>query len=95
MVCGPMAFTELKGAAIIREVHVYGPVVELGRDGQSGQAQHSGLGTRLIETAEILTRAAGYRRLAVISAIGTREYYRKQGFAREDLYMLKTLSAVP
>jgi elongator complex protein 3 len=92
---GPTGLIELSGAAIIREVHVYGPVVEIGRDGQAGQAQHSGLGTKLIAAAEILTRAAGYRRLAVISAIGTREYYRKQGFAREDLYMIKTLSAAP
>jgi elongator complex protein 3 len=88
---GPLDFTELKGAAIIREVHVYGPVVEIGREGQSGQAQHSGLGTKLIEAAESLTRAAGYQRLAVISAIGTREYYRKHGFELGELYMLKAL----
>jgi len=88
---GLTGLSELSGAGIIREVHVYGPVVEIGRDGQSGQAQHSGLGTKLIAAAEILTRAAGYHRLAVISAIGTREYYRKQGFALEDLYMVKTV----
>lgn len=82
---------ELSGAALIREVHVYGPVVELGRVGRSGQAQHSGLGARLIAAAETLTRAAGYRRLAVISAIGTREYYRKQGFDLEGAYMVKTI----
>lgn len=84
--------TELSGAAIIREVHVYGPVVEIGREGQAGQAQHSGLGTKLIAAAETLTRAAGYRRLAVISAVGTREYYRKQGFVLEKLYMTKTVT---
>ena len=92
---GPTGLSELSGAALIREVHVYGPVVAIGREGRSGAAQHTGLGAHLLAAAEILTRAAGYRRLAVISAIGTREYYRKQGFAREDLYMLKTLSAVP
>jgi elongator complex protein 3 len=88
---GPTGMAELQGAAIIREVHVYGPVVEIGREGQSGQAQHGGLGTKLIETAETLTRAAGYQRLAVISAIGTREYYRRQGFVLEDLYMMKPI----
>ena len=91
----PLALTgidELHDAAIIREVHVYGPVVEIGREGQPGQAQHSGLGTKLIETAETVTRAAGYRRLAVISAIGTREYYRRHGFDLGELYMLKALS---
>jgi elongator complex protein 3 len=48
----------------------------------------------LIETAETLTRAAGYQRLAVISAIGTREYYRRQGFALEELYMVKPVLSI-
>ena len=82
---------ELRGAAIIREVHVYGPVVELGRSGLGDQAQHSGLGTRLIREAENRARAAGYDRLAVISALGTRRYYLKQGFQRGELYLIKSL----
>jgi elongator complex protein 3 len=81
---------ELRGAAIIREVHVYGPVVRLG-DSAQGEAQHLGLGAGLIAEAERLARAAGYRRLAVISAIGTREYYRKQQFESGELYMLKDI----
>lgn len=83
--------TALRDAAVIREVHVYGPVVSIGRNGQSGQAQHTGLGAQLIRAAEDLARAAGYRRLAVISAIGTRGYYRQQDFALEGGYMLKDL----
>ncbi|HTP08181.1 MAG TPA: tRNA uridine(34) 5-carboxymethylaminomethyl modification radical SAM/GNAT enzyme Elp3, partial [Anaerolineae bacterium] len=55
---------ELRGAAIIREVHVYGPVVELGRSG-GDKAQHSGLGIKLLRTAEERAREAGYDRLAV------------------------------
>jgi len=82
---------ELAGAAIIREVHVYGPVVELGRSGLEDQAQHSGLGTRLIREAENRARAAGYDRLAVISALGTRRYYLKLGFQRGELYLSKSL----
>jgi len=81
---------ELRGAAIIREVHVYGPVVELGRSG-SDKAQHSGLGARLIRAAEDRAREAGYDRLAVISAIGTRRYYLKHGFDRGELYLFKSL----
>jgi len=82
---------ELRDAAIIREVHVYGPVVELGRSGVGDQAQHSGLGTRLINEAEQHARAAGYDRLAVISAIGTRQYYLRQGFERGPLYLGKSV----
>ena len=81
---------ELAGAAIIREVHVYGPVVRLGESAE-GEAQHLGLGAGLIQEAERLGREAGYGRLAVISAVGTREYYRKQGFEAGELYMAKGL----
>ncbi len=82
---------ELRGAAIIREVHVYGPVVEIGTPGRSGQAQHIGLGAHLIHAAEHRAREAGYDRIAVIAAIGTREYYRKQGFEKGELYMMKSV----
>jgi elongator complex protein 3 len=81
---------ELAGAAIIREVHVYGPVVRLGEPAE-GQAQHLGLGARLLAEAETRARAAGYGRLAVIAAIGTREYYRRHGYAVGQLYMSKSL----
>jgi elongator complex protein 3 len=81
---------ELRGAAIIREVHVYGPVVELGRSG-GDKTQHSGLGAQLLSAAEDRAREAGYDRLAVISAIGTRRYYLKHRFERGELYLIKSL----
>ena len=77
---------ELTGHAMIREVHVYGPALNLGDDSR-GEAQHIGLGTRLIERAKEIARAGGYRRMAVISAIGTREYYARLGFELDGLYM--------
>ena len=83
---------ELRGAAIIREVHVYGPVMELGRSGGE-QPQHAGIGRRLIAEAETRARAAGYDRIAVISAVGTRRYYLKQGFQRGQWYLIKPLGA--
>ena len=68
---------ELADHAMIREVHVYGPALNLGKD-SSGEAQHMGLGTELIiEKAKEMAKEAGYGRIAVISAIGTREYYNK------------------
>jgi elongator complex protein 3 len=81
---------ELRGAAIIREVHVYGPVVELGRSG-GDQTQHSGLGARLLAEADDRARAAGFEQLAVISAVGTRRYYLRHGFERGELYLIKAL----
>ena len=81
---------ELRGAAIIREVHVYGQAVEIGATA-AGRAQHAGLGTRLIEHAADLARQRGYTGLAVISAVGTRAYYRARGFADGPLYQHRPL----
>ena len=81
---------DLDGAAIIREVHVYGQSLALGTE-QSGAAQHTGLGTRLLAEADKVARTKGYRRMAVIAAVGTRQYYLERGFERGDLYLLKRL----
>ncbi len=81
---------DLEGAALIREVHVYGQSLPVGAE-KKGAAQHAGLGTRLLGEAESVARDHGFQRLAVISAVGTREYYRERGFERGDLYLLKTL----
>jgi len=78
---------ELRGCAMIREVHVYGPLLSPGT-GSDGDTQHAGLGSRLIEEAKRRARQAGYTRLAVISAIGTRAYYRKRGFSGGKLYQI-------
>jgi elongator complex protein 3 len=85
---------ELRGAAIIREVHVYGQAVGIGAE-SAGRAQHAGLGTQLIARAVQIAQEHGYARLAVISAIGTRDYYRKRGFedgADGALYQVRKLS---
>lgn len=81
---------ELNDCAIIREVHVYGPSLELNK-GSSGQAQHLGLGTKLIEKAKELTKLNGFNKLAVISSIGTREYYSKRGFILDKYYQIADL----
>jgi elongator complex protein 3 len=87
----PSITEELAGAAIIREVHVYGQALGIG-EAASGRAQHTGLGTQLIERAVDIARERGYKRLAVISAIGTRDYYRKRGFVDAELYQLRELN---
>lgn len=81
---------ELEDAAMIREIHVYGQSLGIGKSGD-GKAQHAGLGTSLIERAIEIAREQGYAKLAVISAIGTREYYRNRGFTDGKLYQVQTL----
>jgi elongator complex protein 3 len=81
---------ELKSNAIIREVHVYGKVLGLGKDSK-GESQHLGLGKALIEEAEKISKENGFKKISVISAIGTREYYKKRGYQNINLYMHKNL----
>ncbi|MBT3190411.1 MAG: tRNA uridine(34) 5-carboxymethylaminomethyl modification radical SAM/GNAT enzyme Elp3 [Anaerolineae bacterium] len=81
---------DLEGAAIIREVHVYGQSLEVGAE-KRGSAQHAGLGTRLMKEAEQISLTRGFRRLAVIAAVGTRGYYLDRGFERGDLYLFKEI----
>jgi len=78
---------ELTGCAVIREVHAYGPALELGAR-RDGTAQHAGLGTRLLDEARRIARQEGFQRLAVIAAVGTRPYYRERGFEQGKLYMV-------
>ena len=89
----PTGIADLSGAALIREVHVYGQSLPVGSE-KNGAAQHAGLGTRLLEEAESIARANGFGRLAVISAVGTREYYLGRGFERGELYLVKDLAKV-
>jgi elongator complex protein 3 len=79
---------DLEGAAIIRELHVFGQSLAVGTE-QEGAAQHAGLGTQLLNQAEKISTQKGYKRIAVISAVGTRLYYLERGFSRGELYLTK------
>lgn len=83
-------FPELIGSAIIRELHTYGKTVVHDQK-QSNKTQHRGLGKQLMAKAEDISRDQGYKKIAVISSIGTRDYYRKLGYEREGCYMTKSL----
>lgn len=88
---GSRAFLdEIADCAMIREVHVYGPALSLGKS-SDGQAQHAGLGTQLIDAARRISKDAGFERISVIAAIGTREYYAARGFDEGKLYMTGAL----
>lgn len=83
-------FPELAGCALIRELHTYGKTVQHGQK-SSTKTQHRGLGKQLMAQAEKIAKKAGYPKIAVISSIGTRDYYRQLGYTREGLYMTKVL----
>ena len=85
-----MQIQDLQHAAIIREVHVYGQSLEVGKE-KTGAAQHIGLGTQLIEHACELAQQAGYPKIAVIAAIGTRKYYAGRKFKLGSHYMVRDL----
>lgn len=86
----PLPLPLQAGEAMIREVHVYGRVEKLQHAGINN-AQHRGLGTKLVNRACELASRAGYQRINVISAVGTRGYYRKLGFYDNGLYQQRML----
>lgn len=88
-------FAELKNASLVRELHVYGqmiPTYDEKSDEEISQTQHLGLGKRLMAEAEKITHSHGLNKVAVISGIGVRNYYRKLGYRLEGTYMTKTLT---
>ncbi len=80
----------LGARALVRELHVYGPMVPIGT--RSDGWQHQGYGTRLLEAAEVLAREEGYKALEITSGIGARGYYRRLGYNLCENYMTKSLS---
>jgi elongator complex protein 3 len=54
--------------------------------------QHSGLGRSLMGEAERISKEEfDVKKILVISAVGTREYYRKLGYRLDGPYMVKSL----
>ena len=87
-------FPELKNASIVRELHVYGqmiPVYSEDQDDEVSQTQHLGLGKKLMAEAEKITKETKLNKVAVISGIGVRNYYKKLGYQLEGTYMTKSL----
>lgn len=83
---------ELQGrCSIVRELHVYGSVVPVNSRDPT-KFQHQGFGTLLMEEAERIAREEhGSEKMAVISGVGTRNYYRKMGYELDGPYMSKSL----
>jgi len=84
------SFKILDDAAIIREVHTYGQMVPVGE--KSLSPQHRGLGKKLKKIAEGITKKEfGVKKIAVISGIGVRNYWRNLGYKLKDTYMIKKI----
>ena len=84
----PAANNHLRGCALIRELHVYG---QLQPPGTVGQVQHRGLGQRLRAAAEKIASQHGWTKVAVISGVGVRGYYRKLGYRLNHTYLIKAV----
>lgn len=82
-------FDDLKDAAIIRELHVYGLMVP--HDANKKTTQHMGFGKKLIKKAEEIAVDSNYKKMSIISGVGVREYYENRGYILEDTYMTKML----
>lgn len=82
-------FKDLHNAAIIRELHVYGLMVP--HDVNKKTTQHMGFGKKLVKKAEEIAFSNGYRKMAIISGVGVREYYENRGYTLEETYMTKAL----
>ena len=82
------ALPELRDTAIVRELHTYGTALGL-KQGSSHASQHKGYGKLLMKHAEKLAKQKDYSKIAVISGIGVREYYRSLGYAKRGTYMIK------
>jgi elongator complex protein 3 len=78
-------------SAIVRELHVYGPLVPVGKHFDEAW-QHKGFGVKLLEEAERIAKEEyGLKKLLVISALGTKRYYMRFGFGHDGPYVSKNL----
>jgi len=78
--------------AIIRELHTFGDQLRVGEK-SDGSGQHMGFGRRLVSHAEQIVREKypNITKIAIISGVGVREYYRKLGYELEGEYMVKNI----
>ena len=80
----------LENSAIIREIKTLGELVPIGEKGFS--PQHRGLGKKLIKEAEeIAKKEFKVKKVAVISGVGARDYWRKLNYKLKESYMIKKI----
>jgi len=82
----------LQDAALLRELHIYGEIVPIGKAPTNYAWQHKRHGEELLQYAEMCAESYGYSLMAVMSGIGVRSYYRRHGYSSNGPYMVKRLS---
>ena len=84
--------SELDGSSVVRELHIYGQAISIGRSDREDSYQHRGLGMKLLKEAERISKdELRVDKIAVISAVGTRQYYKKLGYQQDGPYVSKVL----
>jgi len=81
---------EIRDSAFIRELHTYGQLLDVGKQDKKA-SQHKGMGKKLVLEAECIAKKNNFEKLAVISGVGVRGYYRKLGYRKKETYMTKKL----
>lgn len=82
-----LVYPILRNSSHIRELHVYGSIVKHGSSDK--KVQHQGFGKKMLKVAEDITLENGYSKISVISGVGVREYYQKNGYILINNYMVK------
>ena len=78
-------------SAIVRELHVYGPLVQVGKHSTKAW-QHRGFGVMLLSEAEqVVQEDYDVKKILVISALGTKRYYTRLGYEHDGVYVSKIL----
>ena len=85
-------FPELEGCSLVRELHVYGQVASSKNKNEKNKAQHLGFGRELMRKAEKISYKRNCKKIAVISGIGVRNYYRMLGYKLVNTYMIKNIN---
>ena len=75
-------------SALLRELHVYGEAAQIGK---AGKIQHKGIGKALLQRAEETAKTYYKNKMVVISGIGAKEYFKKLGYKKEGVYMVKNI----
>jgi elongator complex protein 3 len=81
----------LENAALIRELHVYSTLSNVGNNDKEYSLQHKGYGKKLLMKAEEIAKSNGFNKMAIIAGTGVRNYYKKFGYELEETYMTKTI----